>query len=456
MRRLLAVFAVGMVAILFSGLATSPAQAEATFETAPIENGYPKNLTFKLTATSTVEIKDVTLAYKLVGRNSSALGKPEPGAFTAGTKVTTTVIVDTNPNTNWIPVGNELLWHWELTLADGMTASSKEESYLYLPSGKDWKSAKNDVAVVYYTGQRDNLANTFLQAMQTIYEKHGRGLLKTDLERKPVKLLLLGDSKEINDASPSKGSTFDNSRTVVTCGFRPGSANDIIFAAISCGVGDPADTVRHEFGHILNAAAGEGTLVKLPLWLDEGLAVYAQEKQDDYSAAFDAASRRQKLIPFRDMATPVSDQNQVILQYGESYRMVKYLIDKFGQAKLIAMLAATKKDTRFDVALKNTYGFDLDGFEKEFTASLGGAQPTAAPTQQPQQQQPTRPAATAAPRAQATAQATTTAQQLTTSGDDGISKTTVVMVGIAIVLLLCAVFAFLISMFLQNSRQGPV
>ena len=365
------------------------------------------------------------------------------------------MIVDTNPNANWIPVGNELIWHWEFALADGTTTSSPEQNYVYLPSGKDWKSVKNDVAVVYYTGQRETLANTFLQAMQSIYEKHGKGLLKTDLERKPVKLLLLGDSKEINEAAPSKGSTLDNSRTVVTCGFRPGSANDIIFTAISCGVGDPADTVRHEFGHILNAAAGEGTLVKLPLWMDEGLAVYAQEKQDEYSAAFEAASRRQRLIPFRDMATAISDQNQIILQYGQSYRMVKYLIDKYGQAKLLQLLAATKKDTRFDVALKNTYSFDLAGFEQEFTASLsGGTPPTVAPTQQPQQQQPTRAAATAAPRVQPTAAPAAQVEQLTTSGDDGISKTTVVMVGIAVVLLLCAVFAFLISMFFQNSRTG--
>ena len=448
----------GLVMLLFLGAGPLPSgtrAADATFEPTTIENGYPKALTFKLNASAPVEIKDVTLSYTLGGNRTTSLVKPDPAEFTPGTKVSVAVKVDTNPNTNWLPVGNELTWHWELTLADGTVSKSREDSYLYLPVGKDWKTAKNEIAIVYYTGSLESRANQFLAAMQSTYETHGKTLLKTELARKPVKLLLLADNKEINDASPSKGTTLDSSRVVVTCGFRPGNANDLIFAAISCG-GDPTDTIRHEFGHILNAAAGEGTLVKLPLWLDEGLAVYAQAKQDDYTAAFQAASRRQTLIPFRDMATPIGDQNQIILQYGQSFMMTKYLIDKYGADKLNAMLALTKKDTRFDVALKQTYNFDISGFETEFKAaggSGGSSPPTVAPTVQPQQQQPTRAAATAAPRQAATpTAAAASSNSVTTADSGGVSRTTVVLVGIAVILLLCAVFAFLISMFLQNSR----
>jgi Peptidase MA superfamily len=428
---------------LFAAQSTS-ARADATVQTATVENGYPKQLLFKLTATAPVEIRDATLSYVVSGTGIRSVGKPE--AFTPGTSVTTEVKVDTNPNTNWVPIGNEITWHWELALADGTTTVTKDQSFVYLPQ-REWKSLVNENFVIYYTGNRENLANTFAQAMAATLKEHGQTLLKTEIPKKPVKLLLMGTNDELQEASPSKGTTLDNSRSVVTCGFRPGNADDLIFAAISCGGGDNVDTVRHEFGHILNAAAGESTLVKLPTWLDEGLAVYAQEKEGEYSSAFNAANRANRLIPFRQMANPISDENQIILQYGQAYMMVKYLIDTFGAAKLNELMALTRANTRFDEALKKAYSLDIDTFERDFKASLGGTTaPTAAPTARPQQQ----PQATAAPTAAAQPRPSTGAAE----DGDGISKPLIAMIGASIVLVLLAVMAFLVMMFLQNQRRG--
>ncbi len=441
---LVALLALGAVL----GLAPVAAHADATIESSPIENGYPKQLLFKLTASAPVEIKEVTLRYTVQGAGTSASGKPEE--FTPGKSVTTSVKVDTSPNTNWIPAGVDITWHWELVLADGTTTVQPEQKFLYLPPGKEWKTAQNDIAVVYFYGARESLAAKFLDAIKGTYDEHGKTLLKTELPLKPVKLVLMGTSDELKEASPSKGTTLDNSRTVVTCGFRPGNTANLIFSTVQCGGSDPVDTVRHEFGHILNAAAGEGSLVKLPTWIEEGLAVYAQDNADDYVAAFSAATRSSRgLIPFRQMSQPVSDQNQVILQYGQGFMMTKYLIDTYGVPKLNQLLGLTKKNTRFDEALKTTYNFDIDGFEKEFTAAVTGARatPTAAPTVRPQQQTQPTVAPTSAPRPSA-------ATNTSSSGDDFPSKTTVVIGGAVLMLLLLAVLAFLFMMMMQNQRTG--
>jgi hypothetical protein len=457
MRRTLVALLAVLLPALVIAVDVSPARADATIESTSIENGYPKALTFHLSASAPVQITEVALRYNLKGAKFQSVAKPDPAAFVAGTSVNTTVVLETNPNGNWLPVGNDIAWHWEVTLADGTTTVGPESSYLYLPTGKDWQTAQNDIAVVYSTASQATLANQFLAAIQKTYDDHGKGLLKTDLPIKPIKLVVLSDSKAINEASPTNGKTLDNSQRVVVCGLRPGNflpdqSTPIIFVAVACGP-DAVDTVRHEFGHILNSAAGAGTLVPLPFWLDEGLAVYAQDKQDDYKAAFDAASRRQKLISFSDMGSAIGDQNQTILQYGEAYRMVKYLIDAYGQDELRALLATTKKNTRFDVALKATYGFDLAGFEKEFTASVSaGGSPTATPARQ--QSQPTQ-APTTSPRQQPATQTTTATGKSSSSNDSGISRTTVIMVGVALILLLCAMLAFLVSMYMQNARSGP-
>lgn len=445
-RRLLPLLA-AIALLTFFASGAHPARADATVDSATVENGYPKQLLFKLTASAPVEIKEVTLSYLISGTGIRSAAKPEE--FTAGTKVTVEIKVDANPNTNWIPVGNEITWHWELALADGTKTVTAPQSFIYLPTGREWKTAGNADFTVFYYGSRETLANRFLEAMAGVYQEHGKTLLKTNPPQKPVKLILMANGDELQEAEPSKGSTLDNSRVVVTCGFRPGSARDIILAAVSCGGSDPVDTVRHEFGHILNAAAGESTLVKLPVWVDEGLAVYAQESRDDYDAAFRSAIQGPRgLIPFRQMSAQISDQNLVILQYGQSYQMVKYLIDKYGEAKLNALLALTKKSTRFDEALKQTYNFDIAGFESEFTAAVNARPaPTAAPTARPQQQARPTTVPTAVPQVRDVVQPS--------SDGGGSSKVGVVLVGVAVMFTLFGIMAFLVVMFLQNQRRPP-
>ncbi|MEZ4481263.1 MAG: peptidase MA family metallohydrolase [Dehalococcoidia bacterium] len=295
-----------------------------------------------------------------------------------------------------------------------------------------------------------------LQAFVEVAQTHGRELLKTEITQKPVRFLLMASNEEIQEAQPSKGTTLDNSDRVVTCGFRPGNSKQLIFGTVSCGGSDPVDTLRHEFAHVLNAAAGEGTLVKLPTWLEEGLAVYAQKDPGEYSAVFQSALRRNQTIPFREMSLPVADENRIILQYGQAYTMTKYLIDTYGVPKLNQMLDATKKNTRFDMALEQTYGFDLDRFQQEFLAALGGtAAPTAAPTTNQQPGQPTAAPTTRGQNQPQPTPAPVRPSSASSSGDgSGLSTTTVLLAGGAVVLLLLGVMSFLVMQILQNQRGG--
>ena len=454
-RTFLVLFAVAAMAAFAIG---APANAEATIESAEVQNGYPRELVFTLTASAPAEITDVTLRYTIVGSGIAAIGKPEPGAFTPGASVTTSVKVDTNPNTNWIPVGNTIEWHWEIATADGVQTVGPSSSFLYMPPDKEWRTVEDDTAIVYYTGPREGLANEMLQAMADTNDTHGRDLLKTELPEGRVTLVVMGSAADIAESQPSKGDTLDNSDAVVTCGYRPGNSKQLIVSTVSCGGSDPVDTVRHEMAHILNASAAEGTLVRLPTWMDEGLAVYAQESPEEYVAVFQSAARGDRLLPYSEMILPVADERQVILQYGQSFAMTAYLIDTYGVPKLNELFDLTKSNTRFDAAFEETYGIDLETFEEEFLAAVGsgGAAPTPRPTQQERPVEPT-PQATPAPRQQPEQPTAAAApNQLSSSGDDSgsLSSTTIVLIGIAIILALGAVMSFLLMMFLQNQRTG--
>jgi hypothetical protein len=130
--------------------------------------------------------------------------------------------------------------------------------------------------------------------------------------------------------------------------------------------------------------------------------------------------------------------------------MTKYLIDKAGPAKFAELYATIKKGARFDEALKTVYSFDMQKFETDFKASAGSSSPpsnpTAAPTARPQQTQPTR-VPTTAPQ-QVEPQVSTKG-----SGGDGVSRGMLVAIGIAVLFALLAVFAYLLSQILANSRM---
>ncbi len=443
-RLLAAVFA--LMALCFVPGFLQRASAATVIDSATIENAYPTQLKFKLTAHADSDITDVTLVYAITGRNTSALGKPEP-PITPAKSLTTEVVLQVNSASSYIPVGSEFVYHWEVTTADGATFTGQEATFLFLPPNEDWQSVHDDFMAVYFHGDNQALAQSYLQAGIETFDKMGTKLLHTELKQKPVKVILFNNEHESDPARPGGGSgSFD--AAVTTCGTKV--TNDIVLVIpVSCGTPDKTDTLRHEFTHIINQTAGEGPLGKLPSWLDEGTAVNGQlTPGSNFTGAFEAAVRSNRLLPFASMNIPSSDPNKVNLFYGQSYMMAKYLIDK-GADKYARFFATIRDGTRFDDALKQVYGFDLAGFEAEFRkanglpAVAGGA--TVAPT----------PSAAPTQRAAATPTTRTAATGSTSNSDDGggIGKGTLIIVGVAVLFVLLSVFSFLVAMMLSNNRK---
>jgi hypothetical protein len=433
-------FALLVVALSFAPFA-SHANALTVVESSTVENGYPKTLTFKLTARADSDITDVTLEYSIKGRGTSALGKPKE--LTPARNLSTEVELQANSGQAYIPVGSEFTFRWKIETADGQTYTSPDQQFFYLPPDKDWQSVSNDFMTVYYHGDRATLANAYLKAGQDTYERIGKGLYNVTLTTLPVKVVLFANEQESDLARPGTGGSFD--AAVTTCGTKV--TNDILLLIpVPCGSTDRTDTLRHELGHILNETAGEGSLGKLPSWLDEGAAVYAQSSPGDYQGAFEAAVRANRLIPFNQMGNPATTASQVGVFYGQSYFMVKHLIEKEGESTFSEFMSTIKRGARFDDALKTVYGFaGLSAFEDEFRASFNLAplaSPTAAPTQRPQQSQPTV-APTTAP---------STGVSSATGDDRSLGRGTFIIVGVAVLFALAAVFAYLLALMAANSR----
>lgn len=456
-RRALALLAVLLPVLALSSLSTAlPARAEAVIDSSTLENDYPRALKFRVTASAPENVTDVTLSYTVVGRGSGALGKPTE--ITPARTLTAEVVVSANSSSNYLPVGSEIIYHWEITTADGKTAIGPDQTFLYLPPGKDWKTVSGEFMTVYYVGDdREALANAYLKAGVDTWQKIGVKLLNTKLKQTPVRVMLFDTEAQLNEAQTGRGSTFD--AAVTTCGTKVAS-NIVFVIPAACGSPDRTDTLRHEFGHIINEAAGEGALGKLPSWVDEGTSVYAQSTAGDYIDAFQQGARANQLIPFGQMNTPSNEPRLVGVFYGQSYFMVKYLIDKGGPEKYALFFATIKKGNRFDDAIEQVYGFTLEEFEREFLTSVGSGRPAATATPRPQQQQqatqaPTqRPAQQTQPAAAPTRAPVSLRDSGSTDDGGGIGGGTIAIVGVAVTLVLFAVFSFFLMMFLQNQRKG--
>ncbi|MBI2766616.1 MAG: hypothetical protein HYX53_11995 [Chloroflexi bacterium] len=450
MRRILLAMAAMAAFAGAYGWPASMARAEATIESSTVENQYPQKLNFKVTLSAPSEITDVTLSFSVIGRGTSALAKPD--SLTPAKNMTVTVGVPTNTGASYIPVGSDFVYRWEITTADGQKTVGPEAKFLFLPPGQDWKSVSNDIMAVWYYGDREALANAYLKAGAETYDKIATKLLNITLTQVPVKVILFADEKSLETARAGGPSSFDAS--VTNCGVKV--ANDVVMVIpVACGSGDRTDTLRHEFTHIINEAAGFGALSKIPSWLDEGTAVYGQTSPGDgYLGAYATAARGGKLIAINLMASPPNDASKVNLFYGQAYAMAKYLVDKGGPAKYAELFSTVKGGARLDDALKKVYGFDSAGFEKEFIAASGGAPAaTVAPTRAQSSQN--TPAATSRPSSTQPTPRPPTATGAASSNDGSrFDKTTIAIFGSAVVFALLAIGAFLYSMILQNNRAA--
>ena len=452
-RRALPLGAIFAVLLAIVGTGTS-ARAAATFENITVDNSQaPKQLTFKVTLSAPADVTEATLRFRVAGRASSGIGQPAD-PITPARNLTVSVVVQTNTAGNYIPVGSDITDYWRVQTADGQTTESPDAKFTYLPAGT-WRSVGDENVIVYFQGDREAIARSYVAATTETLDKMATGVLGTALRQKPVKAMLFSAERDLEQARAGGPTTHDQS--VTNCGTKV-SVDVIHLIHVQCGSPDITDTFRHELTHILTQAAGspdlEGALYRAPSWLDEGTAMYGQTGPGQQLATAQAAARGNRLIPFSQINLANDRANTTELFYGQSYLMVKFLIDRAGPAKFAELFATMKKGVAYETAMKTVYGFDMTGFEKEFLASVGatGPAPTVAPTTRPAGSQPTAAPTTRGSGAQPTA-APTRAPAQDTGDDNSIDGMAIGIFGAAILFGLLGVMAFLISMVLQNNRK---
>jgi hypothetical protein len=338
---------------------------------------FPETATFQLNLSNEVEITSIILEY---GNEQQTCGEVIAKAFpqfTPGKIVETEWTWEMRQNGSQ-PPGTQLWWRWHVTDANGNETVTDLKTATWLDSVHSWQSIQSGQLNLHYYGLEASFAQEMLEAgiEGMNRNKNDAGLTTDD----PVNIYVYPNYEDLREAilfesSWVGGSAYPRHNIVIlgTSGFD--SAWD-------------KDTLIHELTHVVVGHFTFSCLGSVPQWLNEGLAVYSEGQLDrQFQRPLDKAIQENTVLSVRSISGSFSEvANRANLSYAQSYSLVNFLIETYGQDKMTTLLTAFRDGSTTDDALMQTYGFNIDGLEDQWRQAIGAeprtvsAQPTVQPT----------------------------------------------------------------------------
>ncbi len=322
----------------------------------------PKAIVFKVNVQAPAGLQSATLDYKLFNPDTT-VGGSQPAEVNGATTVEATVTLETNSGTRYIPIGSRFTYTWTLVDKEGVRVVTPQRGFVFLDGRYQWQEKTTGNFTVYWYGDNARNADLALQAAAASTAAN-EVLLNVKLIY-PIRLVVWRRESEGEMAQQSRGGAFD--RQVVTGGARV--APDVVH--LYDPIGGFVDVVKHEIAHIVTKVAGDGAFGRLPSWIDEGTAVYAQSDPGGYRPAVEAAIRADSLTRLKSMSSAANQASRVDIFYGQSWLTVKFMIDKYGQPKFAELYKTFRAGGDMDAALKQVYGVDQDGLYNQWRQSVG-------------------------------------------------------------------------------------
>ncbi len=316
---------------------------------------FPKEITFKLTAKSTFPITDIRLRYNVDQISFTSITSESYVEFKPDVNVNVSWTLDMRKTGGW-PPGTRMTYWWVLTDSGGSDKTQTEPITLtYEDPRFSWQSVTDgQVTVHYYFGgplfARDMLSSA-TEGLKKMMGDSGITLMR------PIDIYLYNTQDDLLGTMVfprewvAGASYFDLAVIVLFLpqyNIRWGKA-----------------TLNHEISHQFTYQLTRNAYNYIPIWLNEGLAMYAQgDMADSHTGKLRDAVQSHKLLSIKSLASPFSaDTELATLGYAESYNVVEFMINSYGQGKMTELLATFKQGITCDEALKKIYDTDTEGLD---------------------------------------------------------------------------------------------
>jgi hypothetical protein len=365
--------------LIFLGPGAAHAAGGPAVSNSSVQMNFPASLTFNISTSSDVNITDIRLHY-IVNRMAHARIVSEVYlAFAPSTRVTAQWVWDMR-KTGGMPPGSSVDYWWTVTDAGGKTLETVPAALQIKDNRYSWRSLTRGQVTLYWYQGDDSFAGELMTAIQDALTRLA-GNTGAEIE-KPVSFYIYANSTDL------RGSMIFAQEWTGGVAFTE-------YSIIAIGIGTSKSemewgkrVVGHELTHLVINQVTFNPYSGLPTWLDEGLAMVSEGPLDtQFTAALSSARSQKRLISVRSLASPFSAfAAESVQSYAQSYEVVKYLIDTYGQPKMFELLSAFEQGSGYDEALNKVYGFDMDGLNTRWRVSFEGpavVQPIVQPVVQP-------------------------------------------------------------------------
>jgi len=319
---------------------------------------FPKGLEFHLQASASSKITHLELFYSLAASATEQLLTPQ---FTSAASVDVTESADFA--SSYVPTGIDVVYRWKIEDASGATLETQPQTILW----KDDRFAWNEVSGKFVTIYSYKASGDFQKHLLDLAEKYIVSEMKLyGVETLiPIKVWIYDTKQDFN------GTLAPNSQEWAAGSALP--AFQLIQEIIANNDDYEANRlIPHELSHQILHQATANPFGVLPLWLDEGLAVNNENvDHGNYDTAVASAKKAHLLFSIRALISefPI-DSSQASLAYAESYGVVRFLRSAYGDDKLLALVQALKSEITLDQAFQQVYGFDQDGLQSAWLATV--------------------------------------------------------------------------------------
>jgi acyl-CoA-binding protein len=330
-----------------------------------VDVNFPSQAVFTLEAESYVDIVDVRLYYQVDKMNYAEVVSEGWADFTPASKIEANWVWDMRNAS--LPPGAEVTYWWMIEDADGNRIETSPQIMHFDDGRYSWQSLTSTVpqsgelTLFWYKGG-DSFARELMDACQEGLARLTQDI-GTYLER-PIKIYIYASTSDL------QGAMIYSQEWTGGVAFADFGIIAISIPPASLDWGKRA--LVHELTHLVVHQATFSPYGQLPLWLDEGLAMYSEGELDsDFRSCLEGAILEDELISVRSLCSPFSAYSEkACLSYAQSYSLVEYLLDNYGQDKMLDLLALLKQGSTYDEALTEVYGFDIDGLDARWRATL--------------------------------------------------------------------------------------
>ena len=350
-------------ALLLAGgaAAQEPETGQVEWLSTSAVSEFPTGMRFRATLSTEAEIASMAVRFR-VGLQER--GVYEYLDYVQGDVTSGELFWRTARAGGYIPPETIITYVFEVEDADGNLFATEPAELIFEDVRFTWERVSEGPVSVAYHGPVITRAEAVLEAILQTLENMGP-VLGAGIDD-PIRVILYNNQKEMLEALPPRSATVG--RELITEGQ---AFNEIGTLLILAGGRLALGTASHEVTHILNYRAGHSVFRRLPSWLHEGLAEYGNvDPGFSYDVALEFAVATDRLLPHLFMQTLPGDPEDVIIFYGQSKSVVRFMIGLEGEEGMRRLLSILKDGADMDTALTEVYGLDRLELTNAWRASI--------------------------------------------------------------------------------------